>query len=80
MAVALVPTHAGRGAHPVAHPVDAQFRPALAPEIRGRVGAELAAIADKEARMEQVVKSDAKYPAWLDDILKSDRVRIIDRG
>ena len=44
------------------------------------VGAELAAIADKEARMEQVVKSGAKYPAWLDDILKSDRVRIIDRG
>jgi len=44
------------------------------------VGAELAALADKEARMEQVVKSGAKYPAWLDDILKSDRVRIIDRG
>ena len=25
-----------------------------------------------------VVKSGAKYPAWLDDILKSDRVRYID--
>jgi 4-hydroxy-4-methyl-2-oxoglutarate aldolase len=46
----------------------------------GTVGAELAAIADKEARMEQVVKSGAKYPAWLDDILKSDRIRYIDRG
>ncbi len=42
------------------------------------VGAELAAIAAKEARMEQVVKSGAKYPAWLDDVLKSDRIRIID--
>ena len=46
----------------------------------GAVGAELKTIADKEAKMEQVVKSGAKYPAWLDDILKSDRVRIIDRG
>ena len=44
----------------------------------GVVGAELAAIADKEAKMEQVVKSGAKYPAWLDDILKSDRVRYVD--
>ena len=42
------------------------------------VGAELAAIADKEAKMEQVVKAGAKYPAWLDDVLKSDRVRYID--
>ena len=42
------------------------------------VGAELAAIADKEARMEQVVKAGATYPAWLDDILKSDRVRYLD--
>ena len=42
------------------------------------VGAELAAIADKEARMEQVVKVGTTTPAWLDDILKSDRVRYID--
>jgi len=42
------------------------------------VGAELAAIADKEAKMEQVVKAGTTYPAWLDDILKSDRVRYID--
>ncbi len=42
------------------------------------VGAELKAIADKEAKMEQVVKAGATYPAWLDDILKSDRVRYID--
>lgn len=42
------------------------------------VGAELAAIADKEAKMEQVVKAGTTYPAWLDDILKSDRVRYVD--
>jgi regulator of RNase E activity RraA len=42
------------------------------------VGAELAAIADKEAKMESVMKSGAKYPAWLDDILASDRVRYVD--
>ena len=42
------------------------------------VGAELAAIADKEAKMEQIVKAGTTYPAWLDDILKSDRVRYID--
>ena len=42
------------------------------------VGAGLKAIAEKEAKMEAVVKSGAKYPAWLDDILDSDRVRYID--
>jgi 4-hydroxy-4-methyl-2-oxoglutarate aldolase len=42
------------------------------------VGAKLKAIADKEAGMEAVVKGGAKYPAWLDDILGSDRVRYID--
>jgi hypothetical protein len=38
MGVALVATHAGRRAHPVAHSVDAQLRPADSPEIgrRGR--------------------------------------------
>jgi 4-hydroxy-4-methyl-2-oxoglutarate aldolase len=44
----------------------------------GAVGAELAAIAAKEATMEQVVKGGAPYPAWLDDVLKSDRVRYLD--
>jgi|SRR4051794_1442444 len=42
------------------------------------VAAELGAIADKEAKMEQVVKAGSTYPAWLDDVLKSDRVRYID--
>jgi len=42
------------------------------------VGAELKAIAGKEAGMEAVVKGGAKYPAWLDAILGSDRVRYID--
>ncbi|MGH6816780.1 MAG: RraA family protein, partial [Hyphomicrobiaceae bacterium] len=42
------------------------------------VGAELAAIAAKEAKMEAAVKAGAKYPAWLDDILKSPRVHYLD--
>lgn len=42
------------------------------------VGIELSAIADKEARMEASVRAGAKYPAWLDDVLKSDRIRYID--
>ncbi|MEZ5843651.1 MAG: RraA family protein [Hyphomicrobiaceae bacterium] len=45
---------------------------------RGRVaavGAELAAIAEKEARMEAAVAAGARYPAWLDDVLTSPRVR-----
>jgi 4-hydroxy-4-methyl-2-oxoglutarate aldolase len=42
------------------------------------VGAELKAIAGKEAGMEAVVKGGAKYPTWLDAILGSDRVRYID--
>lgn len=43
-----------------------------------QVGAELAAIADKEATMEALVKQGARYPAWLDAILESERVRFID--
>jgi len=42
------------------------------------VGAELAAIADKEAKMEEAVKSGAPYPGWLDEVLKSERVRYLD--
>jgi len=42
------------------------------------VGAELAAIADKEAKMDQIVKAGTTYPVWLDEILQSDRVRYID--
>ena len=42
------------------------------------VAAELKAIAEKEAKMEAAVASGAKYPAWLDDVLKSDRVRFVD--
>jgi 4-hydroxy-4-methyl-2-oxoglutarate aldolase len=42
------------------------------------VGRELKAIADKEATMEAVVKGGATYPAWLDDVLASDRVRFVD--
>lgn len=40
--------------------------------------AELVAITEKEARMEAAVASGAKYPAWLDDVLASPRVRFID--
>lgn len=42
------------------------------------VGTELRAIADKEAKMDAAVKTGAGYPAWLDDILKSERIRYID--
>lgn len=42
------------------------------------VGAELKAIAEKEAKMDAAVKTGAGYPAWLDDVLKSDRIRYID--
>ena len=42
------------------------------------VGAELKAVADKEAKMEAAVKAGATYPVWLDDVLKSDRVRHLD--
>lgn len=42
------------------------------------VGAELAAIADKEAKMEASVAAGAKYPAWLDDVLASPRVSFAD--
>ena len=44
----------------------------------GMVGSELAAIAEKERKMEAAVASGAKYPAWLDDVLASDRVRYVD--
>jgi regulator of RNase E activity RraA len=43
-----------------------------------KVGAELAAIAEKEATMEAWVKDGARYPAWLDGVLGSERVRYID--
>lgn len=42
------------------------------------VGAELKAIAEKEAKMEAAVKAGATYPEWLDNVLKSDRVRYTD--
>ena len=42
------------------------------------VGVELKAVADKEAKMEAMVKGGATYPAWLDDVLKSDRVCHLD--
>src|SRR4051812_3911337 len=41
------------------------------------VGMELEAIAEKEARMDAAVKSGAPYPAWLDDVLASDRIRYV---
>ena len=41
-------------------------------------GAELKAIADKEAKKEAAVKSGASFPAWLDDVLASDRIRYVD--
>lgn len=44
----------------------------------GRVAAELKAIADKEATMEAAVAAGAKYPAWLDDVLKSPAIRFVD--
>lgn len=44
----------------------------------GKVGAELAAIAEKEHKMEAVVAAGAKYPAWLDDVLASPRIRYSD--
>ena len=43
-----------------------------------QVGAELAAIADKEAQMEALVKQGARYPTWLDGVLASERVRFIE--
>ena len=43
-----------------------------------QVAKELEAIADKEAKMEAAVASGAKYPGWLDDILKSSTVRYVD--
>jgi 4-hydroxy-4-methyl-2-oxoglutarate aldolase len=42
------------------------------------VGGELAAIGEKERKMEAAVAAGAKYPAWLDDVLSSARVRYSD--
>ena len=44
----------------------------------GKVGAELAAIAEKERKMEAAVAAGAKYPVWLDAVLASPRVRYSD--
>lgn len=44
----------------------------------GGVGAELAKIAEKERGMDAVVSGGAKYPSWLDAILKSPRVTYVD--
>ena len=42
------------------------------------VAGALAAIAEKEAAMEEAVAAGAKYPGWLDDVLASGDVRFID--
>jgi 4-hydroxy-4-methyl-2-oxoglutarate aldolase len=42
------------------------------------IAKELEAIADKEAKMEAAVASGAKYPAWLDDVLKHPTVRYVE--
>jgi 4-hydroxy-4-methyl-2-oxoglutarate aldolase len=42
------------------------------------VGSELAAIAGKERKMEDAVKSGARYPEWLDGVLASGQVRYVD--
>jgi 4-hydroxy-4-methyl-2-oxoglutarate aldolase len=42
------------------------------------VGHELAAIAEKERKMEAAVAAGAKYPAWLDAVLGGDRVLFVD--
>lgn len=41
-------------------------------------GADLARIAEKERTMDAAVAAGAKYPAWLDDVLKSPRVAFVD--
>jgi 4-hydroxy-4-methyl-2-oxoglutarate aldolase len=50
----------------------------VAREEVGAIGAELAAIAEKERKMEATVAAGAKYPAWLDDVLASPRIRYAD--
>jgi 4-hydroxy-4-methyl-2-oxoglutarate aldolase len=50
----------------------------VAREEVGAIGAELAAIAEKERKMEAAVAAGAKYPAWLDDVLASPRIRYAD--
>ncbi len=42
------------------------------------VGQDLAAIAAKEAQMEQAVADGARHPGWLDAILAGDGVRFVD--
>ena len=42
------------------------------------IAKELEAIADKEAKMEAAVASGAKYPAWLDDVLKQPTIRYVE--
>lgn len=42
------------------------------------IGAELTAVAAKEKAMEAAVASGAKYPAWLDTVLSSSKVRFDD--
>jgi len=44
----------------------------------GSVAKELAAIKDKEAKMEAAVAAGAKYPAWLDDVLQQPTIRFVD--
>jgi len=46
-------------------------------EAKG-VGDELKAISDTKKKMEAAVAGGAKYPAWLDSVLSSDRVSFID--
>jgi 4-hydroxy-4-methyl-2-oxoglutarate aldolase len=50
----------------------------VAREEVGAIGAELAAIAEKERKMEATVAAGAKYPAWLDDVLASPRISYAD--
>jgi len=44
----------------------------------GSVAKELAAIKDKEAKMEAAVAAGAKYPAWLDDVLQQPTIRFVE--
>ena len=44
----------------------------------GAVAAELQAIAEKEAKMEQAVADGATCPPWLDELLSSDAVTYVD--
>jgi 4-hydroxy-4-methyl-2-oxoglutarate aldolase len=44
----------------------------------GAVAKELQAVAEKEKNMEAAVAAGAKYPAWLDELLKAGPVRYLD--